>query len=319
MANLGPLDQILNDTPANAVPVNTNFQTTQTFINTEVIHRDGAIAMTGPLQLTGNATQPNHAVSLAELGAAIPPALMADFGGTTAPSGWLLCDGSVVEQVDYPALYSELTSGANTGPGIWWDGSTPVGGTQFQLPDTRQRVTVGVGGVGSGWETVGARGGSADVPLLNHVHPLSAGGEHTHDLAHGHTASSGDQDTSHTHPIDHNHASATTSADGDHGHFYSARNNALASGDVGEAMISNSSGTGTTKATLNQPSHTHTLNLPNHTGNSGNQSASHAHTVPAHPATVTGSAGPANTDDAGEDPTGRNYSPYAVAAKMIKL
>lgn len=51
---------------------------------------------------------------------------------TTAPTGWLLCDGSLVNKEDYPALWLLL--------GDTWGASTS---TQFYLPDLRQRVPVG--------------------------------------------------------------------------------------------------------------------------------------------------------------------------------
>ena len=63
--------------------------------------------------------------------AKFPPGAMVDFGGTTAPAGWLLCDGSAQLITDYPALAAAL--GNSFGE--------PTG-TTFFLPDCRGRVRV---------------------------------------------------------------------------------------------------------------------------------------------------------------------------------
>lgn len=63
----------------------------------------------------------------------MPPGLMAPFAGSTAPAGWLLCDGSTVSRTTYAALFAVI--GATYGAG---DGSTT-----FALPDMRGRVAAG--------------------------------------------------------------------------------------------------------------------------------------------------------------------------------
>ena len=55
------------------------------------------------------------------------------FGGTSAPSGYLLCDGSAVSRSDYAALFAVI--GTSFGAG---DGSTT-----FNVPDLRESVPVG--------------------------------------------------------------------------------------------------------------------------------------------------------------------------------
>ena len=51
--------------------------------------------------------------------------MVASFAGTTAPEGWLVCDGSVVSRTDYADLFAQI--GSTYGDG---DGSTT-----FNLPD----------------------------------------------------------------------------------------------------------------------------------------------------------------------------------------
>lgn len=77
-----------------------------------------------------------------------PTGAITAFGGTTAPSGWLICDGSAVSRTTYSDLFAALGSGAYFGNG---DGSTT-----FNLPDMRGRVPAGYA----------ASGGHADVSTL---------------------------------------------------------------------------------------------------------------------------------------------------------
>ena len=61
----------------------------------------------------------------------IPPGTIVAFGGTTAPTGWLLCDGFPVSQTTYANLYN--TIGCNFG----------CSGGNFNLPDLRGRFLRG--------------------------------------------------------------------------------------------------------------------------------------------------------------------------------
>jgi microcystin-dependent protein len=64
---------------------------------------------------------------------AVPPGMIVDYGGTTPPGGWLLCDGATVGRTTYKALFAAI--GVLYGAG---DGSTT-----FALPDFRGRTSVG--------------------------------------------------------------------------------------------------------------------------------------------------------------------------------
>jgi len=69
-------------------------------------------------------------------GSASPAGVIEAYGGSTAPAGYLLCDGSAVSRTTYSALFSAI--GATFGSG---DGSTT-----FNLPDLRGRFLRGVDG-----------------------------------------------------------------------------------------------------------------------------------------------------------------------------
>ena len=69
-------------------------------------------------------------------GGALPEGMISPFGGTAAPTGWLLCDGSAVSRTTYSTLFAAI--GVAYGSG---DGSTT-----FNLPDLRGRFMRGVDG-----------------------------------------------------------------------------------------------------------------------------------------------------------------------------
>jgi len=97
-----------------------------------------------------------------------PVGSMIMFGGSSAPVGWLICDGSVVSQSTYSALYSVIGASFNTGG---------EGAGNFRLPDFRRRVGVGAGGTGSATlgNAVGNSGGTETVTLTTNEMP-----SHTH-------------------------------------------------------------------------------------------------------------------------------------------
>jgi len=65
-----------------------------------------------------------------------PTGTVFPFAGTTAPNGWLLCDGSAVSRTIYSRLFSVLSSSCGSG-----DGSTT-----FNIPDYRGVFMRGVDG-----------------------------------------------------------------------------------------------------------------------------------------------------------------------------
>jgi microcystin-dependent protein len=93
------------------------------------------------------------AVQMSATGILVPIGSMTDYGGASAPTGWLLCDGTAVSRTTYVDLFGVIGTSFGTG-----DGSTT-----FNVPDRRGRVSVGVG-TGAGGATSGTgvvTGGSA--------------------------------------------------------------------------------------------------------------------------------------------------------------
>lgn len=68
-------------------------------------------------------------------GGAAPAGSVIDFAGSSAPTGWLICDGSVISRTTYAALFTAI--GTTWGVG---DGSTTFG-----IPDARGVFIRGVG------------------------------------------------------------------------------------------------------------------------------------------------------------------------------
>lgn len=110
---------------------------------------------------------------------AVPTGTIAPYGGTAAPTDYLLCDGSAVSRATYAALFAIVGTAYGVGNGS----------TTFNLPDLRQRFPMGKAASGTG-ATLGETGGTID-----HLH---AGPSHTHGVA-GHTHT-----IAHTHSVPYN-------------------------------------------------------------------------------------------------------------------
>lgn len=91
------------------------------------------------------------------------------YAGSSAPSGFLLCSGQVVNRVDYPNLFSVIGTTYNV------SGETAA---QFRLPDLRGRVPAGVDNMGGTAASRLTTAGSG----LNGATLGAAGGGETHTL-----------------------------------------------------------------------------------------------------------------------------------------
>lgn len=106
----------------------------------------------------------------------VPAGVLMPFAGSTAPGGYLLCDGSAVQRSQYSDLFAAI--GTSFGAG---DGSTT-----FNLPDMRARVPLGV----SGSHTLASQGGSASqtlsvshLPAHTHTGTTNSDGAHVHSVS----------------------------------------------------------------------------------------------------------------------------------------
>lgn len=98
----------------------------------------------------------------------VPSGMLGMWPTASAPTGYLLCNGSAVSRSTYAALFAVV--GTTFGSG---DGSTT-----FNLPDYRNRFPVGAGTTYSANST----GGSADAIAVSHTHTgtTDSNGAHQH-------------------------------------------------------------------------------------------------------------------------------------------
>jgi microcystin-dependent protein len=110
-------------------------------------------------------------------GATIPAGAMQMYGGSSAPDGWLLCDGSAVSRTTYAALFTAIGTAFGVG-----DGSTT-----FNVPDVRGRAPIGVGqGSGLTNRALAASGGEE-----THVLTVAELASHQHGHANMHDGDKG--------------------------------------------------------------------------------------------------------------------------------
>lgn len=183
--------------------------------------------------------------AVSSTGAGLPPGSIVDFGGTVAPSGWLLCDGSAVSRTTYARLFTAI--------GTTWGAGN--GSSTFNLPDFRGRVPVGAGtGTGLTARTVAGSGGAETVQLDTTTMP-----SHSHTFTGSTSTSNGD----HGHSL-----SGSVGTGGGHSHSVgnqTTRSDILAGG--GTTTASNGGG-----STGTDSGHTHSLS-----GTASNAGA-HTHT-----------------------------------------
>lgn len=130
-------------------------------------------------------------------GLATPVGAIMDYGGATAPSGWLLCFGQAISRATYAALFTAISTAYGAGDGT----------TTFNVPDFRGRVAAGqddMGGVsanrltsagGLDGDVMGGAGGAETVAMS-----LANLAAHTHTgPSHTHTGTTGNGSANHTH------------------------------------------------------------------------------------------------------------------------
>lgn len=132
-----------------------------------------ASTFTVPVVLPGVPTSALQAATKSYVDLGSPAGIIAPFAGTAAPAGWLACQGQVVSQTTYAALFAAIGATWNTGG---------EGAGNFRLPDLRGIFLRGTGtnGTGSSSGAVGPSvGGYATDTYLNHSHTATDSG-HQH-------------------------------------------------------------------------------------------------------------------------------------------
>lgn len=138
--------------------------------------------------------------------AGTPSGAIMQYAGISAPSGWLIADGSSVLRATYPNLFTAISTTYGT-----------ADGTHFNVPDLRGRVAVGKNG--ATFSSLGATGGAESVSLA-HAHTVAS---HSHGSTL--TASGGDNQN-HTHNGGNGTGNPTDGFNSVHTHNYNDRSGA---------------------------------------------------------------------------------------------
>ena len=144
----------------------------------------GTTTLAGDVTISGASTITQNSV----IGRVSPSGSIVGFGGSSAPTGWLLCDGSAVSRTTYSDLFSAISTAYGVG-----DGSST-----FNVPNLKGKVPVGRDAADASFDALAETGGASTVTLAtsdipSHNHTQNA---HTHTQnSHTHTQNS------HTHNL----------------------------------------------------------------------------------------------------------------------
>lgn len=127
-----------------------------------------------PIEFNGDQIKITPAFHLSNKGDLMPTGTISHFGGSTAPAGYLLCDGAAVSRTVYANLFAVIGTFFGSG-----DGSTT-----FNVPDSRQKFYLNKAATGTG-STLGGSGGAIDhnhslegsdgSDSFSHIQTLTAG------------------------------------------------------------------------------------------------------------------------------------------------
>lgn len=116
--------------------INTNFANLNSDkIETSVIDTDSALAANSDARIPSQRAVKAYADALGGQTFLVPTGAILPYGGSSAPSNYLLCDGTAVSRSTYSTLFGVISTSFGVG-----DGSTT-----FNLPDFRNRVPMGAG------------------------------------------------------------------------------------------------------------------------------------------------------------------------------
>ena len=243
----------------------------------------GAQGIQGPTGPTGPVT------------AGVVTGVISQYAGSTAPDGYLLCQGQSVSTTTFATLFGVI--------GYTYGGS----GSSFIIPNLQNRVPVGKG-PDTEFDVLGETGGAKTVTLTTanmaaHTHSGTTAAE---TQEHTHSGSTGTVSANHTHGY-----SGTTSTNGDHIHQFDVTGsaaggglNTVGGGPGGNLQTASMRGAG---------NHTHTFS-----GTTGTISANHTHSF-----TTGGRSATHNHTFTTDNGTGTaspvaNLQPYIVLNYIIK-
>lgn len=185
----------------------------------------------------------------------IPVGVIQMFAGSTAPNGWLVCDGSTVSRKTYSDLFKII--GTTYGAGNSND--------TFTLPDMRGRTPIGVGtGSGLTARTLAATTGAETVTLAaSNIPSITTG---TQSANHTHSGTTSGISANHYHQNFSDGVNSGSMGRGQYGF------SALGGGYAGVLIVGSGQNNYSTSYTgYVSGDHTHTVTT-------GTESANHSHT-----------------------------------------
>ncbi len=101
----------------------------------------------------------------------LPAGMIVPFAGDTAPTGWLICDGSAVSEATYADLFAVIAY-------VYGD----PGSGNFNLPNLKGKIPVGLNAAESEFDALGETGGAKTHTLITdempaHTHKVNKAGE----------------------------------------------------------------------------------------------------------------------------------------------
>jgi microcystin-dependent protein len=176
-----------------------------------------------------------------------PAGVISQYAGSTAPTGYLLCEGQSISTTTYSSLFDVI--------GYAYGGT----GSSFNLPNLQNRIPVGKG-PDAEFDTLGETGGSKTNTILAANLP-----------PHNHTGTT-DAETQ-----DHSHSGTTSGINANHTHTFVAtrgRNNIQRATGTASFLRADEPSTGTTSPVSGDHGHTFTTSgrsaTHNHTFTTGN-------------------------------------------------
>jgi len=160
--------------------------------------------------VTATSVAATSSVTVGGTSVVTPAGAIIQYAGSSAPTGWLLADGSAVSRTTYATLFTAISTTYGVG-----DGSTT-----FNVPNLKGKIPVGRDSADVSFDVLGETGGAKTVSLA-HTHTTDTQGSHSHGGAvdraiyqAGQSSNIVNTASSDT-PPSHNHA---ISADGSHSH-----------------------------------------------------------------------------------------------------
>jgi microcystin-dependent protein len=164
-----------NGTASVLAPANLHWDNTNSRLGVGDTTPSYAVDVAGDVNVTGT-------VRVAGVSIATPAGVVQQYAGSTAPAGFLLCDGSAVSRTTYAALFAVISTTYGAGDGA----------TTFNLPNLKGRIPVGRDVTQTEFDVLGETGGAKTHTLTTneipaHAHQVdppssttSTSGAHTH-------------------------------------------------------------------------------------------------------------------------------------------